>query len=99
MKTKKIYLVILFCLPFNSYAGALKNTDIITDQTSIVTQRERAQAGQLKSSGGWEVKQTAYNTKTGNIEVVAQKGDKYAHVAVSTVSDKSFLQRVGGFFI
>ena len=95
---RKLFLVVsISFLSLNSASASyLHEKDIITDQVDIVSADERAKASKLKSPGGWEVKQTAYNRSTKNIEVVAQKGDKLAHVALSTV-EKSWTKRITSF--
>ena len=95
---RKLFLVVSISFLSLNFASAsyLHEKDIITDQVDIVSADERAKASKLKSPGGWEVKQTAYNKSTKNIEVVAQKGDKLAHVALSTV-EKSWRKRITSF--
>lgn len=82
---RKLFLVVsISFLSLNSASASyLKHEDIITDQVDLVSYNERARAGKLKSPGGWEVKQTAYNAKTGLVEVVAQNNDKYSNIVLN----------------
>lgn len=82
---RKLFLVVSISFLSLNFASAsyLKHEDIITDQVDLVSSDERARAGKLKSPGGWEVKQTAYNAKTGLVEVVAQNNDKYSNIVLN----------------
>ncbi|WP_163597810.1 hypothetical protein, partial [Moraxella catarrhalis] len=82
---RKLFLVVSISFLSLNFASAsyLKHEDIITDQVDLVSSDERARAGKLKSPAGWEVKQTAYNAKTGFVEVVAQNNDKYSNIVLN----------------